>query len=166
MNRSVIFFGVFGLVILIAAADVAWLYPQLPERVATKFGGGGQPVAWSTRAGFLTAHLVGFSLTALLMLGLRFALPWIPAALINLPHREYWLAPERVGYTRQLVGDMLLGLGSGLLAFLTAMGHLTMRANLTPEPRLSPAFPVLVGVYLAAMLGFVVWMFLRFRTPR
>jgi hypothetical protein len=166
MNRSVVLFGVFGLVIIAVAADVAWLYPQLPERVATKFGGGGQPVAWSTRSGFLTAHLVSFSLTALLMLGLRCALPWIPASLINLPHREYWLAPERIGYTRQLVGDMILGLGSSLLAFLTALGHLTMRANLTPEPRLGPAFPVLLGLFLAATLGFVVWMFLRFRTPR
>lgn len=166
MNRSVVLFGVFALVILIAAADVAWLYPQLPERVATKFGGGGQPVAWSTRAGFLTAHLVSFSLTALLMLGLRFALPWIPASMINLPHRAYWLAPERAGYTRQLVGDMILGLGSSLLAFLAALGHLTMSANLTSEPRLGPAFPVLMGIYLATMLGFVVWLFVRFRTPR
>jgi uncharacterized membrane protein len=166
MNRSAVLLGVFGLVILIAAADVAWLYPQLPERVATKFGGGGQPVAWSTRTGFLTAHLVSFSLTALLMLGLRFALPWIPVSMINLPHREYWLAPERAGYTRQRVGDMILGLGSSLLAFLTALGHLIMRANLDPEPRLGPAFPVLLGVYVAAMLGFVVWMFLRFRKPR
>lgn len=166
MNRSHCLLILLGVVLLAAAADLAWLYPQLPERVATKFGAGGQPVEWSTRGAFLTVQIFSLAFVAALILGLWWAMPRFPAHLINLPHRQYWLAPEREAATRQWLGDLVLGLGMALLAYLSWVGHLTMRANLAPEPRLGPAFAWGTGVYLAGTLGLVVWLVLRFRLPR
>lgn len=166
MNRSLILLILLGLVLGVAAADLAWLYPQLPERVVTKFGTGGQPVAWSDRGTFLAVQLFSLGFVATLILGLWWAMPWLPANWINLPHRDYWLAPEREAATRQCVRNLVLGLGIALLAYLTLMGHLTLRANLAPPPHLGPAFWWITGVYLAGTLGLVVWLYLRFRLPR
>jgi hypothetical protein len=166
MNRSHCLLILLGLVLLTAAADLAWLYPQLPERMATKFGTGGQPVAWSTRGSFLTVQIFSLGFVAALFLGLWWAMPRLPASLINLPHRHYWLAPEREAATRQWLGDLVLGLGIALVAFLTCMGHLAMRANLAPEPRLGSAFWWVTALYLAGTLGLVVWLYRRFRVPR
>jgi len=166
MNRSHFLLILLGLVLLAAAADLAWLYPQLPERVATKFGAGGQPVAWTTRGSFLTVQIFSLGFVAALIVGLWWAMPRFPANLINLPHRHYWLTPEREAATRQWLGDLVLGLGIALLAYLTLVGHLAMRANLAPEPRLGPAFWWVTGLYLAGTLGLVAWLVLRFRLPR
>jgi len=166
MNRSHLLLILLGGVLLAAAADLAWLYPQLPERVATKFGAGGQPVAWTPRGSFLTVQIFSMGFVAALILGLWGAMPRLPASLINLPHRHYWLAPEREAATRQWLGNLVLGLGIALLAFLTWVGHLVMRANLAPEPRLASAFWWGTGLYLAGTLGLVAWLVLRFRLPR
>lgn len=165
MNRTHLLLGLFGLTLLVAAADVAWLYPQLPEQVATKFGSNGQPVAWSPRGVFLTMHLFSLGFVAVLILGLWLALPWLPASLINLPHRDWWLAPARAAFTRQCLGNFVLALGTLLLAYLTALGDLTMRANLSPPPRLGKALWVVTGFFLAGTLGMVGWLYLRFRRP-
>lgn len=165
MNRTHLLLGLFGLTVLVAAADVAWLYPQLPEQVATKFGSGGQPVAWSPRGAFLTLHLFSLGFVAVLILGLWLAMPWLPASLINLPHRDWWLAPERAEFTRRRLGNFVLGLGTLLLAYVTALGDLTMRANLSPPPRLGPALWVVTVLFLAGTLGMVSWLYLRFRRP-
>lgn len=165
-NRSLLLYVAFGLVVLAAAADVAWLAPQLPERVATKFGAAGLPTAWSNRAQYLTWHIGGLAFSAVLFLGIRLALGWLPASTFNLPHRDYWLAPEREQMTRQALGDLLLGLGCGVLALLTVIGHLVMRANLAPEPRLSRAFAPVVLLWVGGMAALGTGFYLRFRRPR
>lgn len=166
MNRSHLLLILLGGVLLTAAADLAWLYPQLPERMATKFGAGGQPVAWTARGSFLTLQIFSLVFVAVLIVGLWWAMPRFPANLINLPHRHYWLAPEREAATRQWLGNLVLCLGLALLVYLTGVGHLAMRANLAPEPRLGPAFWWLTGSYLAGTLALVAWLYLRFRLSR
>lgn len=166
MNRTHLLLGLLGLTLLVAAADLAWLYPQLPEQVATKFGTGGRPVAWSARGTFLTGHLFSLVFVAALILGLWLALPRLPASWIHLPNRAWWLAPERAELTRQSLGRFVLTLGVWLLAFVTALGDLTMRANLSSPPRLGTAFWVVTGLYLAGVLGLVGWLQFRFRRLR
>jgi hypothetical protein len=165
-RRTVLLLLGYALVLLVAAADLAWLYPRLPERVATKFGAGGEVIGWSTRSGWLTGHLFTLGLFAVLMVGLRFGLRLIPPSLINVPHREFWLAPGRIDASLALLGDLILGLGLAILAFLVALQHLTLAANLLAEPRLGNGFWVVLGLYLAAMASGIVWLYRRFRLPR
>ncbi len=165
-NRSQLIYVIFGVVVLAAAADVAWLAPQLPGRVASKFGAAGQPMAWSERAPFLTGHIFSLLFTAVLFVGVRLAVCRLPAAWINLPHRDYWLAPEREEATRRALGDWLLALGTAVLVFLAVTGHLVMRANLAPEPRLGRAFTPLLLVWLGVMAALVLGVYRHFRLPR
>lgn len=166
MNRTLLLLAGYGVLVVVAAADLAWLYPQLPERVATKFGAGGEAARWSSRSTWLTVHAFTLGFTVLLMIGLRFLLPLIPASLINIPHRDYWLAPERSDSTRSLVGDVVLGFGLLILAFLVALQHLLLEANVKPVPRTGPGVWWALGLYLAAMAAGVVWLYVRFRRPR
>lgn len=165
MNRTGLLLVLFGLTLLVAAADVAWLYPQMPELMATKFGSGGRPVAWSPRGTFLTLHLFSLGFVSALIVGLWLALPRLPVSMINLPHRTWWLAPGRAEFTRQRLGNFVLGLGTLLSAYVTALGDLTMRANLSPPPRLGPAFWVVTVLFLAGSLGMVGWLYLGCRRP-
>jgi hypothetical protein len=68
---------------------------QLPERVATHFGGTGAPTGWMTRVPH-EKLMLGFGLgvplfVLLVFLGVR-ALGGVG---LNIPHRYYWLSPER-----------------------------------------------------------------------
>ncbi len=166
MRRTVILLSLLGVVLLAGALDLAWWYPQLPARVATKFDASGRAVGWSSRESLLTLQVTLLVLVTLLMVGLRFGLRWVPLGLINLPHREYWLAPERAEHTYRLVGDLILGMGSGALAFFVAMMHLILRANLQTEPRLGREFGMLLFAFLALYVGVALRVWLYFWRAR
>ena len=166
MNRTVLLLLLLALVVLVGVADLAWLYPQLPERVATKFDASGRAVGWSARGSLLALQLSLLIFVAVGMVGMRFGLRWVPLALINLPRRDYWLAPERAEHTYRVVGDLILGMGTGALAFFVAMQHWIMRANLQPEPRLERGFWILLFVFLALYLGVALRTWLYFWRAR
>ena len=165
MNRTLGLLVGYALLLVVGAADLAWLYPQLPEHLATKFGAGGGAIGWSSRANWLTVHLLSVGFTTALMVGLRFGLRWIPASLVNVPNRQFWLAPERADQSRALLGDFILVMGLAILGFLIGLQHLTLSANLLAEPRLGNGFWVVLGLYLAATAGGIAWLYWRFRRP-
>ncbi len=74
---------------------LSWTSQQLPERVATHFGLHGEPNGWMQKPSAVMV-MGGFGLgLPLLTVVLSFLVRFVPADLVNLPHREYWLAPER-----------------------------------------------------------------------
>ena len=165
MKRTAILLILIAVVLLGAAADLAWHYPRLPERVATRFGSAGNAIEWTSKSGFLTGNVCMYGCLALCFVGLRLALPWIPAGLINVPRQDYWLTPARLDYTRSLVGDFLLAFGAVMLSFVAGLQHLTLRANLTPDPHLGTGVWVLLGSYLAVTIVLIVGLVRRFRRP-
>src|SRR4051812_45558370 len=83
--------------------DFARHYPQLPPQVASHFNFAGQPDAWSSKAQFLGMSIALLALVVF-MLGLISSVAWYaPAGLINLPNKDYWLAPERETETRSAI---------------------------------------------------------------
>lgn len=131
--------------------------PGLPDRVATHFGLNGAPDGWMSRPGFL-----GFSLA--FPLGLSFVIAgslyltrFLPESSINLPNKEYWLAPERRAETFDRL--FALGLELACLTMLLMIGvhALLIRANLSPPPQISPLAAIsLVAAYLIGVLA-IVW---------
>ncbi|MBK9138155.1 MAG: DUF1648 domain-containing protein [Verrucomicrobia bacterium] len=166
MNRTHGLLILLGVLVLAAAGDLLWLYPALPEQVATKFNSDGVAKAWGTKAGFLAVQILAMLLLIGLALAGRFLVPRLPGNLINMPHRSYWLAPEREQFTRRRIGELVLALCAAQLAFLIALTHLTLRANLQPSPRLGNEPFWLVGGLLgitALLIGRFYW---TFRRPR
>jgi hypothetical protein len=74
----------------------------------------------------------------------------LPASLINLPHKEFWLSPERRGDTLNYIRVWTMWFGCALLAFLLFVMDLVFRANLHTPPQLNDA------AFVPALLTFIV----------
>jgi uncharacterized membrane protein len=164
MNRTIALLILLGALVLAGAGDLLWLYPGLPARVAMKFNAHGTATAWGDRSGLLATQIIAMVVLVGVALAGRFLLPRLPAGLINMPHRAYWLAPEREAFTRRRIGELILALCVAQLAFLIALTHLTMRANLQPAPSLGSEPFWLTGALLtviAFLIGRFLWVFRR-----
>lgn len=63
---------------------------ELPDRVATHFGFGGEPNGWMSRQGTVT-FMAGMGIgLPLFLLGVASLVRVLSASLINIPRREYW----------------------------------------------------------------------------
>jgi hypothetical protein len=86
----------------------------------------------------------------------------LPAALINLPHKDYWLAPGRSDDTRRRLAGMVLASGCGAVAFFIFLHQLLFQANVAPGHRLAPPPGVVIGVGAVLVVGPLLRPLLRF----
>ncbi|NCO91627.1 MAG: DUF1648 domain-containing protein [Armatimonadetes bacterium] len=135
----------------------------LPDEVASHFGASGQPEGWSSRDSFVAMSLVTSSLCALLFWGTALCMAKVPDAFLNLPHKEFWLAPERRQETHDYLTTWSLGFASATMLLLLDMFRQTVRVNLGKAAALEHPWVSLV-VYLAFVtvwIGGLSWRFAR-----
>lgn len=149
-------------VTLLAVLHLAWALTVLPDRVAAHFGRGGLPDQWNSRSEFGALYAVMLGVEVAIFCGLAVLLPRLPAATINLPRKDYWLAPQRSAATRRHIAGQLLIFGAATQAFLTGAMHLTVLANRQESPRLGGTFMVLFTIYMVFTLAWVVWLILGY----
>ena len=137
---------------------------QLPPIVATHFGAGGAANGWMSRDGYTTFALL---LTVLLPLVVFASVGWLPyrfERFVNLPHRDVWLGPAHRAET--LAWLRAFGVGFALLMALLAIGlHAAiLAAHAQSPPQLhEPAFIAGLVAFVAAVVGAVIAMQMRFR---
>jgi hypothetical protein len=86
--------------------------------------------------------------------------------MINLPNREYWLAPERRAETFAFMDRQLFWFGMATLALLGIIFQLVIQANLSPKPYLPSSLMVAsLGIYGAFTAVWLIRFLLRFRKP-
>ncbi len=163
MNRTIRV--VFWLMAVVALTQAVWHYQHLPERVAVHFDARGNANGWTTRHQNLVTQCGLVLLVAGLMQGLAWGLPRMPANLINLPHRDYWLAPPRRAATFEWLGAMLLAMGSVLLGFFVGLFHAVWRANAAENQRLEFSLAGAIGAMTLLTVCVVGSMLRRFRKP-
>lgn len=146
--------------IILALLQVAYYGPRLPDRMATHFDGAGAADGWSSRTEFTVMSLAMALGMGLIFLGTTAWLDRIPNAWINLPHKEYWLAPERRTATLDAFAREMEWLGAATLVLLLGITQLTIEANLTGSGSLGNGFWLLFGSY---MLYVVIWVVLLLR---
>lgn len=159
----------FGWLVWLAAcvaylAVFMWSWATLPDRVASHFDGSGAADDWSSRASFLTIQaLVGvFVLAGLPLLGALTTK--LPPSMVNLPNKDYWLAPERRAATATAIRDQLV-LFTGLCGlFLSWFMYDTVAAQArTPQHLQSPW--IALAVFVAATIVWIVGFQRRFARP-
>ncbi len=139
---------------LLALSVVGALYvvlssQELPSSVASHFGAGGMPDSFTPRAGYMV-FMAGLTLGLPLLIPLALKMASrLPPALINLPNRDYWLAPERKGATFQYLVGMGAAFGFLLLVLLCFVHWQVVQANSVQPPRLAE------GRFLGALVLFV-----------
>ncbi|HEX7669220.1 MAG TPA: DUF1648 domain-containing protein [Polyangiaceae bacterium] len=153
-------------IVLLAAARVATVWPNLPLEVASHFGAGGEPNGWMSREQFFgTMAAIGGGVSALLLL-LPLVLAVIPTKFINLPNREYFLADDRRDATIARLGSLMAWLGVSTTALIALVLELSIQANLKPGPLDNGIFLLGMGVYLLSIVVTLVATYRAFRLPR
>lgn len=114
----------------------AWSAPQLPETVATHFNAHGEPNGWMSRsANQMFMLLVGLCFPLLIVL-LCCATRFMPSGLVNIPHRDYWLAPERRRETSDYLVRHSLWLACLAVCFVIGIQFSIVHANNQNPPHL------------------------------
>lgn len=157
---------VFWLMALTALAQAVWHHQTLPERVAVHFDAQGHANGWATRNQNLVTQCSLVVLLAGLMQGFAWALPRLPASLINLPHRDYWLAPPRRAATLGWLRTMLEAMGTGLLGFFIVLFHAVWRVNQAGATRLEFSLAGALATLVVLTVCVVGSMLRRFRKPQ
>jgi hypothetical protein len=143
-------------------AYISASYHDLPAKVASHFDIQGKPNGWMSRdtcVGFTIG--LGLLLPALII-GTMAGAGKIPVSFINLPHRDYWLVPERRQAALAVLLRFSLWFACLNVLFVTGLHWLIVEANLPGEsPHLSGlGISVIAGGFLA---GTAIWVILLLR---
>jgi hypothetical protein len=157
--------SVWLLLISAAAAGFIWVTSQqLPPLVAFHFGVGGIANGFVLHQRYLFAVLFLCIAPALaIVLPMNAALGNSNAA-INLPNRDYWLAPERRAETVEFIRTQMLRFGTALIVFFCYVHWLVVKANQQSPPRIpGPAFVSAVAVFIGFLIVWAAIYYTRFR---
>lgn len=152
-----------GVVLLV---DLALTVPSLTESVATHFDVTGRPNGWMTRTGYAIFMVaLGIGLPLLISVLIPILSRWFPTG-INIPNRQYWLAPSRREETLVFLKWHLGWLATLVMWFVLAIHHLVLMAN-TLHPAVLPHAPFffMLGCFLVGMAVWTVLLWRRFRKP-
>jgi uncharacterized membrane protein len=152
-----------GLVALVTAT-----LDQLPERVASHFGLDGLANGWMSRGGYVAfVCLIPLGVAAVFF-GASALIRRLPAAWVNIPCREYWLAPERRAATAVFLRNRLGWMLCLIVVLFAELHVLTVLANRTVPARLPMAgFALCLAAFVGSVLVWTVLLHLRInRTER
>jgi uncharacterized membrane protein len=157
-----------SLVLLAVAAVVqnAYYWQRLPEKVATHFNWQGMPDAWMSKRNAVIV-MGGFQLGMPFFLLATTALAsWLPSSMVNIPHREYWLHPDRRASSLRYANNSMAWIAVAVSVFGIGVNHLTFIANRRGQPLQTGWFSVLMICFLAVVFAIVGTMAIHFRRPR
>ena len=135
---------------LVMVATLPWLPAQV-----------GDPGSETSRAAYLVSMLLSVAMGGLLGPGFVAWLGRNAPKQINLPHRDYWLAPERREATLARLGEHVSGVGLMMMLLLGGI-HGFMLLRFRPDWPQPPQAVWLVGA-LALSLWFAVWFWQTWR---
>jgi len=141
-------------IVLAGAAFIAATSGALPPRVATHFGAGGAANGWMPRHGYTWTMTALQVVLPLVLFGALGQLPKRAERYVNLPHRDYWLAPERRAATVATLRGYGAAMGMVTALFLIAVHAAILDANSHAPPRLD--VPMFIGGLAAFVVALVV----------
>jgi hypothetical protein len=147
----------FALYIACGAVFVWLTSMRLPPLVASHFGASGVANGFMTRTGytvFMAAFVIG--LPAFMVFVTWFAVGNARARL-NLPNRDYWLAPDRRAGTVAFLRDGILWFGVLLVTFLCYAHALVVLANGVQPPQLANSW------FIGGLVAFFIVLFIAVR---
>lgn len=153
------------LVTALGVVDLVVELPHLPEEVVTQFDFDGQPSGHGTRSGLSWGHAIAMAAVLLIMGGLPAVLPKLPLALLNVPHKDYWFAPERRRRSWAFVQAWMAWFGALTQGFMLAIFHGIHRFNRAGDPDATAVSWIPMAVYFAGMGIGLFLLFARFGKP-
>jgi hypothetical protein len=159
----------WGLLLLIACAAIYFIMHttgRLPAILAVKFDASGFPIGFLLRSRYLQVMLwlgIGLPLALVAVLTAVYS----RATDMKLPHRDYWLAPERIGATRDFLVAHGIWFGALLILMVCYVHWLELKAHGSMPAHLPNAlvYAGLLAFFLVS-LGWIAALLFAFRRPR
>ena len=147
----------------LSSIQAGYYYPRLPSAMASHFDGAGIANGWSSPGGFFTIVLLVVALNLLIFVVVPHGIA-ARRVRVNLPNRDYWLAPERRRETLERIADFLGWFGVINLLLAVIVVQMVVDANLTQSP-LSSAFGWVLLAYFGYVIVSLARLFWQFRKP-
>lgn len=147
---------IFALFAVCAVTFVAYTSHDLPALVASHFGASGMANGFMPReyyVRFMITFVIGLPTLMVFVSGYVLG---SSKARINLPNRDYWLAPERYAETIALLRAGLIWFGILLVTFLCYVHWLVVVANSVQPARLPEAW--FFGGLVAFFVAVLIWL--------
>ena len=113
----------------VALAHIAYHRSLMSDIVASRFDTGGHPNDGSDRDTYMYVYVGTIVVMVLLFTNIARLTRRLPNHLINLPHRDYWLAPDRRADTFERISRIMGWMGLGNVIFVIALFDTIFRAN-------------------------------------
>lgn len=143
---------VYGFLLAIGALDWVRRYPLLPGRMASHFGPHGEVTNWQSKEQFFMTMVVVVGVSFVAGFLAPFLIGVMPANMINLPNKEYWLAPVRREETMRYLGMKMGWFACALLFLQLFVTSEAINANMPAHP------PFDIGATFAVLFGLVAFM--------
>lgn len=157
---------IFAFLALYAAVHFSGVYPELPGVVASHFNGRGAPNGWQTKQAFFTVFVGVTALCALFGFGMASLIGAMPARLVNLPNKQYWLTTERREETLEWLKAYFGWFACALYLLMIVVYDYAAQSNLHPDhPPGTARLVYTLVVFLAFVIVWLVRIFTRFGEP-
>ncbi len=163
MNKTILVIWLFTLVLAVGMPLVN--YSTLPDRMASHFEFSGKANGYSSKDSFYLMWFIQIAILNVMVPGVGWLVRKVPPGMVNIPHREYWLAtPER----RRECGSK----STGLLAVIMSCVNLFLvglfQSVLDVNSGQSPALPFWLPLLLLPITGILtlVYVLKVFKVPQ
>jgi Protein of unknown function (DUF1648) len=154
-----------GACVAAAIARTTAVWSQLPLVMASHFNAAGTADGFMPRGPFFTSLTIAFG-TCLLVLALPpLLLRHVPGPAINIPHRDYWLAPERRSASVARLERVLAWFPVPVSAFMALVVELTIEANVHHSPLNSGALWTGLALLLGSLSILIRRLYRQFPSP-
>ncbi len=148
---------------LLAIAQAILNYQELPEIVASHFNAAGEADGWMSRDAFVILDIAIVLINAAVFFGIQAMLPRISSTYINMPNREYWLAPERREQSLARISMHIIWFGNATVLFLVILFHQVYQLNIEKKSSLEGDFWMGLMLYFALIGILILRMYRDFR---
>jgi hypothetical protein len=133
--------------------------------VPVHFGWSGAPDRWGTPLELLSVHACVISFATALFSSLPQLIRWAPAALINLPNKQYWLTPEN----REIAAAKFAGwsniMGTAINGLMIALQLLLWPSRVSNDSAPSLGFWFVLVTFVAFTVCWCAWLIAAYRLP-
>ncbi len=138
----------------------------MPAVIAGHFNAAGVANSWQPKQVFFGLFALVYVLITVTYLSMPRLLNSLPVALISLPNKDYWLAPQRRVETTLRIGDQMAWFGAAVMTMLVIVGQLAIQANLPGSGgRLTAAVWLPFGALAIFSIVWGIRFFSIFRVP-
>ena len=148
--------------VLLFIGQAFYYFPKLPEIMASHFNAGGQANGFMSKASFFALEGVIGAFLVCISLAMEKTLPLLPNSMINLPNKDYWLAPERRVDTFAAMGDSFKWMSIAVVALFVAINQIVFDANIAKTDPDPSRFWILLAIFVSFTLVMLLTTFKRF----